>query len=126
MMGRWSLFHRLAPLATVAALATAPAAAEPLTYQAPARGGLTYAIVHNDPNVLEIRFYGVAIRGAHADDSQNALAIDFQRPVDGTMFDRLRADAPLWISMSTCNSDNGVIRGTRPVTFLTRAENDGF
>ena len=26
----------------------------------------------------------------------------------------------------TCNFDNGVIRGTRPVTFLTRAEADGF
>lgn len=98
-----------------------PAAAQPPAYQRPA-----YQIVSNDPNGLEIRFHGVAIRGVHADDSQNALAIDFQQPVDGAMFDRLPADAPQWIAMSYCNFDNGVIRSPRPVTFLTRAESDGF
>ena len=115
----------LAGLATVAALTTAlPVTAQSPAYQAPAYRG--YQIVRNDPNVLEIRFRGMGLRGVHADDSQNALAIDFQQPVDGAMFERLTADAPLWISMSICNFDNGVIRGTRPVTFLTRAEADGF
>ena len=121
------MLRRLAGLAMSAALVTAvPATAQAPAYQAPAYRGPAYQIVRNDPNVLEIRFRGVGIRGVHADDSQNALAIDFQQPVDGAMFDRLMAEAPLWISMSTCNFDNGVIRGTRPVTFLTRAEADGF
>ena len=44
------------------------------------------------------------MRGVHADDSQNALAIDFQQPVDGAMFDRLPADAPQWISMANAIS----------------------
>lgn len=114
-------------LAAFAALMTAaPTMAQAPAYQAPTYRGPTYQIVRNDPNVLEIRFHGVGVRGVHADDSQNALAIDFQQPVDGAMFGRLTADAPLWISMSTCNFDNGVIRSTRPVTFLTRSEADGF
>ncbi|HEY8255589.1 MAG TPA: hypothetical protein VIG39_13160, partial [Rhizomicrobium sp.] len=107
-------------------MTAAPTMAQAPAYQVPAYRGPAYQIVRNDPNILEIRFHGVGIRGVHADDSQNALAIDFQQPVDGAMFDRLTADAPLWISMSYCNFDNGVIRGTRPVTFLTRAEADGF
>ena len=86
----------------------------------------SYQIVSNDPNGLEIRFRGMGLRGVHADDSQNALALDFQQPVDGAMFDRLPADAPQWIAMSYCNFDNGIIRSPRPVTFLTRAEADGF
>jgi hypothetical protein len=115
----------LAGLTAFAAVTTvAPVTAQTPVYQA--SHGPAYQIVRNDPNVLEIRFHGVAIRGVHADDSQNALAIDFQQPVDAAMFDRLMAEAPLWISLSTCNFDNGVIRGTRPVTFLTRAEADGF
>jgi len=117
----------LAGLAAFAAVATvAPVTAQPPAYQAPTYRGPAYQIVRNDPNVLEIRFHGVGIRGVHADDSQNAVAIDFQQPVDGAMFDRLMAEAPLWISLSTCNFENGVIRGARPVTFLTRAEADGF
>lgn len=117
----------LAGLAAFAAVTTvAPVTAQPPAYQAPAYRGPAYQIVRNDPNVLEIRFHGVGIRGVHADDIQNAVAIDFQQPVDGAMFDRLMAEAPLWISLSTCNFENGVIRGARPVTFLTRAEADGF
>ena len=45
--------------------------------------GPAYQVVSNDANGLEIRFHGVGLRGVHADDSQNALAIDFQQPVDG-------------------------------------------
>ena len=114
-------------LAAFAALMTAaPTMAQAPAHQASAYRAPAYQIIRSDPNALEIRFHGVGLRGVHADDSQNALAIDFQQPVDATMFDRLSADAPLWISMSTCNFDNGVIRSPRPVTFLTRAEADGF
>jgi len=88
--------------------------------------GAGYQIISNDPNGLEIRFHGVPLRAVHADDNQNALSIDFQQPVDGAMFDHLPADAPQWIAMSYANFDNGIIRSPRPVTFLTRAESDGF
>jgi len=107
--------------ALLALIAATPAMAQGSAYRGPA-----YQIVRNDPGALEIRFHDVGIRGVHADDSQNALAIDFQQPVDGAMFNRLSTDAPLWISMSYANFDNGVIRSPRPVTFLTRAESDGF
>lgn len=88
--------------------------------------GAGYQVIRNDPGGLEIRFHGVPLRAVHADDNQNALSIDFQQPVDGAMFDHLPADAPQWISMSYANFDNGIIRSPRPVTFLTRAESDGF
>jgi hypothetical protein len=114
-----------APFAAVAI--AVPAAAQTPVHKAPAyRGAAAYEIIRSDPDVLEIRFHGVTMRGAHADDSQNALAIDFQHPVEGLLFDRLPLAAPLWISMAFCNFRNGVIRGTRPVTFLTRTESDGF
>jgi hypothetical protein len=106
----------LALAVLVTALAAAPALA-----QAPA-----YQVISNDPSGLEIRFHGVALRGVHADDNQNALSIDFQKPVDGAMFDRLSGDLPRWISMAYANFDNGIIRSPRPVTFLTRTEGDGF
>jgi hypothetical protein len=93
---------------------------------AQAQGGPGYQVVSNDPSGLEIRFHGVGLRGVRADDAQNALALDFQNPVDGAMFDRLPGDMPQWISMAYANFDNGVIRSPRPVTFLTRAESDGF
>lgn len=88
--------------------------------------GVGYQVINNNPNGLEIRFHGVPLRAVHADDNQNALALDFDRPVDGAMFDHLQGDAPQWISMAYANFDNGVIRSPRPVTFLTRAETDGF
>jgi hypothetical protein len=111
------MLRGFAALAVFAALVTAgPAMAQ----------GPGFQVVSNDPNGVEIRFHGVALRGVHADDSQNALAIDFQQPVDGGMFDQLPQAAPQWIAMSYANFDNGVIRSSRPVTFLTRAENDGF
>jgi hypothetical protein len=93
---------------------------------ASAQGGPGYQIISNDPNGLEVRFYGMPLRGVHADDSQNALSIDFQQAVDGAAFDRLAGDMPQWISMAYANFDNGVIRSPRPVTFLTRTESDGF
>jgi hypothetical protein len=101
----------------VALLAAAPALAQ--NYP-------TYEVVSRDDNGLELRFHGVPLKAVHADDSQNALAIDFQQPVDGAVFDRLAGDQPGWIAMAYANFDNGVIRATRPVTFLTRQESDGF
>ncbi|HEY0267119.1 MAG TPA: hypothetical protein VGC16_10230 [Rhizomicrobium sp.] len=93
---------------------------------AQAQGGTGYQVVSQGPDGLEVRFHGAPLRGVHADDSQNALSIDFAQPVDGAMFDRLPGDLPQWISMAYANFDNGVIRSPRPVTFLTRAEPDGF
>jgi hypothetical protein len=108
----------LAALAVICAglMTSAPALAQ----------GVGYQVISNDPNGMEIRFHGVPLRAVHADDNQNALSIDFQQPVDGAMFDHLPADVPQWISMAYANFDNGVIRSPRPVTFLTRAESDGF
>jgi hypothetical protein len=88
--------------------------------------GPAYQIIGQDQNSIEIRFHGLPLRGVHADDSQNALSIDFQNAVDGGAFDRLASDAPQWVSMAYANFDNGVIRSPRPVTFLTRNEPDGF
>jgi hypothetical protein len=93
---------------------------------AQAQGGPGYQVVSNDPTGLEVRFRGMPLRGVHADDNQNALSIDFAQAVDGAVFDRLSGDLPQWISMAYANFDNGVIRSPRPVTFLTRGENDGF
>ena len=60
----------------VALLAAAPALAQ--NYP-------TYEVVSRDDNGLELRFHGVPLKAVHADDSQNALAIDFQQPVDGAV-----------------------------------------
>jgi hypothetical protein len=108
-------------LAVLAVIFTALMPIAPAAAQAP-----IYQVVSNDPNGLEVRFHGLPLRGVHADDNQNALSIDFQQPVDGTVFDRLSGDLPQWISMAYANFDNGVIRSPRPVTFLTRNEPDGF
>lgn len=91
-----------------------------------AQGPAGYQIVSMDPDGVEIRFRGLPLRGVHADDTQNALALDFQTAIDSSTFDRLSGDMPQWIAMSYANFDNGVIRATRPVTFLTRNEADGF
>src|ERR1700685_46472 len=85
-----------------------------------------FEIVNRDPNTLEIRFHNMPLKAVHADPSQNALALDFQNGVDGSAFDRLSSAMPDWISMAYANFDNGVIRASRPVTFLTRPESDGF
>ncbi len=109
-------------LALIAVLALAAAAAvSPAWAQGP-----SYQVTAQDPNMVEIRFHGVPLRGVHADDSQNALSLDFQQPVDGAMFERLPGEMPQWVSMAYTNFDNGIIRSPRPVTFLTRSEPDGF
>jgi hypothetical protein len=92
-----------------------------------AQGGpASFEVVNRDPNNLEIRFHNMPLKGVHADAGQNALAVDFLTGVDGSAFDRLSGSMPDWISMAYVNYDSGVIRASRPVTFLTRAESDGF
>jgi hypothetical protein len=110
----------LRPLVLLAAMLTATMSA------AWAQDRPGYQIVSDDPGGLELRFHGMPLRSVHADDNQNALALDFQQPVDSVVFDRLPGDLPQWISMAYANFDNGVIRSPRPVTFLTRPESDGF
>ncbi|HEY4076129.1 MAG TPA: hypothetical protein VGM26_04275 [Rhizomicrobium sp.] len=109
------VFHAFISLALLA-VALSPALAQPAGYQVTAQ----------DQNGIEIHFRGLPLRAVHADDAQNALLLDFQQPVDGAVFDRLAPDLPSWISMAYANFDNGVIRTTKPATFLTRAEPDGF
>jgi hypothetical protein len=75
---------------------------------------------------LEVRFHGIPLKSVRADDNQNALALDFNQPVDPAIFDHLNGALPGWITMAYSNYDNGVIRAARPVTFLTRPEVDGF
>lgn len=75
---------------------------------------------------LEVRFHGIPLKSVRADDNQNALALDFNQPVDPAIFDRLNGALPGWVAMAYSNYDNGVIRAARPVTFLTRPEIDGF
>lgn len=91
-----------------------------------AQGGPGYEVISNGPEGLEVRFHGLPMRSVHADDNQNALAIDFLEPVNGALFERLPDELPQWISMAYVNFDNGIIRSPRPVTFLAHAESDGF
>jgi hypothetical protein len=93
---------------------------------ASAQRASSYEVVSNGPGGLEIRFHGLPMRSVHADDNQNALAIDFLQPVDGALFDRLPKELPQWISMAYANFDNGIIHSPRAVTFLARPESDGF
>jgi hypothetical protein len=86
----------------------------------------SYQVTGQDAASIELRFHNMQLRAVHADDSQNALSLDFQQPVDGAVFDRLARDLPGWVGLAYANFDNGVIRATRPVTFLTRNEPDGF
>ncbi len=87
--------------------------------------GPGYQIVSDGP-ALELRFRGMPLRSVRADDNQNALSLDFNQPVDPAIFDALARQLPQWVGMAYTSYDNGVIRATRPVTFLTRQETDGF
>jgi len=90
------------------------------------QNGPGFEIVNTGGNGLEVRFHGVPLKSVRADDNQNALALDFNQPVDPAIFDRLNGALPGWVAMAYSNYDNGVIRAARPVTFLTRPEIDGF
>ena len=115
---------RFASLTAAACVVALIAATAVRAQDAPPQSG--YEVVSRGDGGVELRFHNMPYKGVHADDAQNALAIDFQGPVDGTSFEHLGADLPDWISMAYANYDTGVIRATRPVTFLTRAEADGF
>jgi hypothetical protein len=92
-----------------------------------AQGGPAgFEVTTHDADILEIRFHNMPLKGVHADAAQNALALDFVSGVDGAAFDRLSTSLPDWISLAYANYDSGVIRASRPVTFLTRNESDGF
>lgn len=95
-----------------------------LSAQAQAQGP-GFQVVSDGP-ALEIRFRGVPLKSVRADDNQSALSLDFNQPVDPAIFDALARQLPQWIGMAYTSYDNGVIRATRPVTFLTRQETDGF
>ena len=97
-----------------------------LALPAQGQGSPGYEVTVNAPNRLEIRFHGMAVHSVHADDNQNALALNFLQPVDEALFDRLARELPLWIAMAYANFDNGVIRSNRAVSFLVRSEGDGF
>jgi hypothetical protein len=90
------------------------------------QNGPGFEVVNTGGNGLEVRFHGIPLKSVRADDNQNALALDFNQPVDPAVFDRLNGALPGWIAMAYSNYDNGVIRAARPVTFLTRPEIDGF
>ena len=106
------------------ALAAALLLVMPAMAQGP--GPASYQVVSQGSDGMEVRFRGMPLRAVRADDSQNALSLDFHAPVDAAVFERLPAEMPQWISMAYASFDNGVIRSPRPVTFLTRAEQDGF
>jgi hypothetical protein len=108
------------------ALAAALMLSVPAFAQGPGSMPVSYQVTSQGPDGLEIRFRGMPLRAVRADDSQNALSLDFHTPVDGAVFERLPAEMPQWISMAYASFDNGVIRSPRPVTFLTRSEADGF
>lgn len=95
-----------------------------LSAQAQAQGP-GFQVVSDGP-ALEVRFRGVPLKSVRADDNQSALSLDFNQPVDPAIFDALARQLPQWIGMAYTSYDNGVIRATRPVTFLTRQETDGF
>jgi hypothetical protein len=115
MNGTHGLCFRAGVAALAMMLAPAQAQSEP-----------GYEVISNGPDGLELRFHGLPMRSVHADDNQNALAIDFLEPVDGALFERLPGELPQWISMSYVIFDNGIIRSPRPVTFLAHSESDGF
>lgn len=82
-------------------------------------------IVSRGPEA-EFRVRGVSLKSVRADDAQNEVAFDFNGPVSDEAFARLEAELPDWIEMAYAGYDNAIIRAKRPVTFLTRAEADGF
>jgi len=82
-------------------------------------------IVSRGPNV-EFRVRGVMLKAVRADDVQNEVAFDFNGPVSDDVFAQLQDELPDWIDMAYAGYDNAVIRAKRPVTFLARAEADGF
>jgi hypothetical protein len=74
----------------------------------------------------EFRIRGVSLKSARADDAQNTIAFDFNGPVSDEAFARLQDELPDWIEIAYAGYDNAIIRAKRPVTFMAKAESDGF
>lgn len=85
-----------------------------------------YELVSRSNGVVEVRFHNMPINAVHTDMAQNTLAVDFQGPVDDATFEKLGTDFPEWVALAYAGYDTGVIRASRPVTFLTHTEADGF
>ncbi len=109
--GKKAVTRTIPALAFVALLAMA----SPVLAQGPPSG---FEVTAHDATTLEIRFHNMPLKAVHADAAQNALALDFANGVDGAAFDRLAQTMPNWIAMAYANYDSGVIRASRPVTFL--------
>lgn len=101
-------------------LALVFARAQDASYPAP-----SVTIVAQAPDA-ELQFHGLTLKAVRADDTQNAVSLDFAGPIDGRVFDQLQQSLPAWVAMSYAGYDSALIRATRPVTFLTRPEGDGF
>ena len=74
----------------------------------------------------EFRVHGVSLKSVRSDDAQNAVAFDFNGPVNEAAFVQLQEALPDWVEMAYAGYDNAVIRTKRPVTFMTKTESDGF
>lgn len=108
-----------------AALAAALLCAHGAAAQAPPAENSALTILARGPNA-EFRVRGVSLKSVRADDAQNTVAFDFNGPVSDEAFVRLQDELPDWIEMAYAGYDNAIIRARRPVTFMTKAESDGF
>ncbi len=113
----WGLRAALAALLLLCASESATA------QDAPPASPLT--IISRGPEA-EIRIRGVSLKSVRSDDAQNEVAFDFNGPVSDEVFSQLQDELPDWIDMAFAGYDNAVIRAKRPVTFMARAETDGF
>ena len=111
--------------AAVVALAFLCASGGACAQDQPAADGSALTILSRGPNA-EFRIRGVSLKSARADDAQNTIAFDFNGPVSDEAFARLQDELPDWIEMAYAGYDNAIIRAKRPVTFMTKAESDGF
>ena len=85
----------------------------------------TVTVVSSSPQA-ELMFHGLSLKSARASDSENEIALDFDAPLQGNVFDALQQTLPDWIAMAYAGYDFAVIRARRPVSFLARRESDGF
>ena len=113
---RWGRLPQLA----AAALALLFARAQSAMPSAP-----SVTVISQSPGA-ELQVHGLALKSVRADDLQNAVSLDFDGPIDGRVFDELQQTLPGWVSMSYSGYDSAFIRASRPVSFLTRPEGDGF
>jgi hypothetical protein len=113
---RWARLPQLAAAALALVFARA---------QSEVPSGPSVTVVSQSPDA-ELEFHGLSLKSVRADDAQNAVSLDFDGPIDGRVFDELQQTLPGWVAMSYAGYDSAIIRASRPVTFLTRPEGDGF